>query len=80
MKNAAKKTIVQKNGQKLVSFSNYRRAPRFQTFQKHAEWDSQASIEGSNNKIKRRGGGSRGKKLLSMLCSITIEVCSMISF
>jgi len=30
-----------RKGQKLVSFSDYRRAPQFQTFQKHAEWDSQ---------------------------------------
>lgn len=47
MKNAAKKTIVQENGQKLVSFSN-----SVPNILKHAEWDSQASIEGSKNKIK----------------------------
>jgi len=72
MKNAAKKTIVQEKGKNWCPSQTIAEPLSSKHFKNMPSGTPNSRSKG--RVTKRRGGGSKGKKLFSMLCSITREV------
>jgi len=72
MKDTAKKTIVQEKGKNWYPSQTIAEPLGSKHFKKMPSGTPNSRSKG--RVAKRRGGGSKGKKVFSMICSITREV------